>query len=86
LSGHKNDVNSVAYSPDGRIIVSGSDDNTIRIWDAHTGAEIREPLTGHTGWVRSVAYSPNGQNIVSGADDKTIRIWDVQPNIEKGEC
>ena len=55
LTGHTNLVRSVAYSPDGRYIVSGSDDRTIRIWDALTQRQIGNPLTGHTNSVISVA-------------------------------
>ena len=54
-------VFSVAFSPDGRRIVSGSDDGTLRLWDAGTGQQIGAPLTGHTGPVASVAFSPDGR-------------------------
>ena len=77
LEGHRNWVNSVAYSPDGRHIISGSYDKTIRIWDAETGAAIGTPLEGHTHSVNSVAYSPDGRHIISGSYDRTIRIWDA---------
>ena len=59
LSGHTDWVNSAAYSPDGKHIVTASDDRTARIWDAATGQEVR-PLTGHTDPVYSAAYSPDG--------------------------
>ena len=75
--GHNGGINSIAYSPDGCHVISGSSDKTIRIWDADTGRPIDEPWKGHTDWVRSVAYSPDGHHIVSGSDDKTIQIWDV---------
>jgi WD40 repeat protein len=78
-------VRSVSYSPDGRHIVSGSDDKTIRIWDAETGAAVGGPLEGHTGSVLSVAYSPDGRHIVSGSDDKTIQIWDAATGVAVGE-
>ena len=68
-------MQSVAYSPDGRHIISGSSDKTIRIWDAETGAAVGKPLEGHTNWVQSVAYSPDGRHIISGSGDSTIRIW-----------
>src|SRR5260221_720893 len=71
-------VTSVAYSPDGRHIVSGSDDKTIRMWDAETGVSVGGPLMGHSSWVRSVAYSPDGRHIVSGSNDRTIRIWNAR--------
>src|SRR5258708_6137180 len=73
--GHSEAVLRTSYSPNGRHIVSGSDDNTIRIWDAETGAAVGEPLTGHTYWVNSVAYAPDGRHIVSGSGDKSIRVW-----------
>ena len=85
LRGHTYQVHSVAFSPDGKRIVSGSFDETIRIWDAATGAQIGEPLTGHTGDVESVAFSPDGKRIVSGSDDKTIRIWDAATGKQIGE-
>ncbi len=70
-------MNSVAYSPDGQRIISGSDDYTIRIWDTVSGVAVREPLKGHTKRVWSVAYSPDGRYIISGSDDMSIQIWDA---------
>ena len=77
LEGHNTWVWSVACSPDGQHIISGSSDGTIRIWDAETGVTVGKPLEGHTSSVISVAYSPTGRHIISGSNDKTIRIWDV---------
>ena len=76
LEGHTSYVNSVSFSPDGKRIVSGSSDKTIRIWDATTGKEL-ETLEGHTIAVNSVSFSPDGKRIVSGSYDRTIRIWDA---------
>ncbi|KAF9058718.1 hypothetical protein BDP27DRAFT_1505466 [Rhodocollybia butyracea] len=67
------DINSVAFSPSGKHIVSGSDDHNIHIWDSKTGEEL-QVFQGHTDCVFSVAYSPDGKHIVSGSRDKTIRI------------
>ncbi|MCF3608541.1 hypothetical protein L2E81_18910 [Planktothrix agardhii 1033] len=64
--GHSGSVNSVAISPDGQILVSGSDDKTITIWDLSTGQELRT-LTGHSESVNSVAISPDGQILVSSS-------------------
>ena len=63
---------SVAFSPDGRRLVTASRDDTIRIWDAHF-----EPLIGHTDGVASVAFSPDGHRLASGATTSTVRLWDA---------
>ncbi|KAJ5253778.1 WD40 repeat-like protein [Penicillium chrysogenum] len=81
LEGHSNSVLSVAFSPDGQRIVSGSYDNTIKLWDAQTGSELRT-LEGHSFSVFSVAFSPDGQSIVSGSYDNTIKLWDAQTGSE----
>ncbi|KAI0041923.1 WD40 repeat-like protein [Auriscalpium vulgare] len=76
--GHKSSISSALFSPDGKCIVSGSKDETVRIWDAETGQPVGTPLEGHVGWVWSVAFSPDGRRVVSGLADKTIRIWDTE--------
>jgi len=76
LQGHTNSVTSVAFSLDDNRIVSGSDDKSVRVWDANTGEQLRE-LQGHIDWVNSVAFSPDGNRIVSGSDDKSLRVWDA---------
>jgi WD40 repeat protein len=70
-------VASVAFSPDGQHIVSASEDETIRVWNATTGETVAGPFTGHTDRVNSVAFSPDGQHIVSGSGDRTIRVWNA---------
>ena len=67
---------SVAFSPDGSTLASGSRDG-VRVWDTQTGAHIRT-LTGHTDVVRSVAFSPDSSTLASGSEDKTVRMWDTQ--------
>jgi WD40 repeat protein len=74
--GHTNYIVSVAFSPDGKQIVSGSWDTTLKLWDAATGREIRT-FAGHSDWVRSVAFSPDGQQVLSGSGDKTLKLWDA---------
>ncbi|CAE6501690.1 unnamed protein product [Rhizoctonia solani] len=83
--GHTYVVSSVAYSPDGKSVASGSFDKTIRIWDAQSPSPIGEPLTGHNRSINSVSYSPLGNIIASGSDDKTIRLWDVNTRRQLGQ-
>ncbi|KAF5347139.1 hypothetical protein D9757_015068 [Collybiopsis confluens] len=85
LHGHTSSVNSVAFSPDGQQVVSGSWDDTVRIWNVQTGQQIGDPLYGHTHYVTSVAFSPDDQQVVSGSHDETVRIWNVQTGQQIGD-
>jgi WD40 repeat protein/tRNA A-37 threonylcarbamoyl transferase component Bud32 len=76
LKGHTDQVRSVAWSPDGRRILTGSTDKTARVWDAEKGHEVLS-LTGHTSWVLGVAFSPDGQRILTGSMDSTAKVWDA---------
>ncbi|KIM20971.1 hypothetical protein M408DRAFT_305789 [Serendipita vermifera MAFF 305830] len=78
LLGHTDWVTRVAFSPDGRRIVSGSRDRTVRVWDAETGDVVSGPFEGFFGCVSSVAFSPDGRRIVSGSRDRTVRVWDAE--------
>jgi WD40 repeat protein len=77
LNEHTDPVSSVALSPDGKTLASGSYDNTIILWDVRTNQPIGQPLTGHKNWVSSVAFSPNGKTLASGSWDHNIILWDV---------
>ena len=67
---------TIAISPSGQILASGSNDQTIRLWDLPTG-QCLHILNEHTSWVRSVIFSSDGQILFSSSDDRTIKLWDV---------
>jgi WD40 repeat protein len=74
FSGHNDQVTSMAFSPDNRLLLTGSSDKTARLWDIYTGQLLRV-YSGHTAGITSVAFLPDGQRIVTGSLDGTIRTW-----------
>ena len=81
FEGHTEGVGSVAYAADGRRALSGSNDNTVRLWDVETGKELRR-FEGHADHVTTVAISPNGRLALSASKDGTARLWDTESGKE----
>ena len=81
FSGHTDEVTSLTFQSDGKSVVSGSHDKTVKLWDMQTGGVIRT-FYGHTGPVWSVSISVDSTRIASGSEDGTINLW----NIQTGEC
>jgi serine/threonine protein kinase len=81
LEGHGDEVTSIACLPDGRRVLSGSRDQTIRLWDVVSGQELR-CLRGHAGAVLAVAVSADGRFALSGGDDRLVHLWDLESGWE----
>ena len=69
-------IRCVAFSSDGNMIISGSDDKTLRLWDVHTGEHIHT-LSGYTDFIKTVAFSPDGNMIASSGWDGTVLLWEL---------
>jgi WD40 repeat protein len=80
LQGHTDSVKSISLCPDERLIVSGSNDSTVCVWEVATGQEVRV-LGGHMDVVLSVAWSHDGQYIVSASNDNTVRVWEADAQV-----
>ena len=74
LMGHKDSVNSIAFSPDGRLLASTSKDDTLRVWDMNNGHELI-CIQAHEKWANGVIFSPNGKLIVTTGGDNSIKFW-----------
>ncbi len=77
LTGHTKSVNAIAFSVDGKYLISGSRDCTLKVWDCQTGVEVRT-INGHTKSVNAIALSVDGKYLVSGSSDTTLKVWDWQ--------
>ncbi|KAH7917352.1 WD40 repeat-like protein [Leucogyrophana mollusca] len=84
IEGHTDWVKSVVYSPDGRLLVTGSHDNSIRVWDSKTGVEVGKPMLGHEDWVFCISVTADGRRIASAGGDYTVRVWDLETRLQVG--
>jgi len=78
FEGHTSGVNAVAFSSDGKRIISGSSDKTIQVWDTETGDLISGPFKGYTDAVTTLVFSPDNRHVTSGSTDHTIQVWDIE--------
>ncbi|HET8670564.1 MAG TPA: WD40 repeat domain-containing protein, partial [Candidatus Saccharimonadales bacterium] len=76
FAGHENKVTKVVSSPDDKWILTGSDDNTARLFDARSGQQL-QVFSGHTGHVNDIAFSPEGKFVLTGSADQTARLWEI---------
>ena len=76
FTANKESIYGVAFSPDGRLALSGSKDKIAHLWDVQTGQELQH-LTGHTAYIYSVAFSPDGKFALTSSADNTARLWDL---------
>ena len=81
MRGHTDRVKSVAFSADGACIASGSDDETVRVWDAMSGRLVLGPLTGHKDWCVFVAFSPDSKRIISSSLLGDVCVWNADTGV-----
>jgi len=72
---HECPVGALAFSPDGKVLATGSEDSVVRLWDAATGKLLRS-LAGHRGRILALAFAPDGRRLASGSSDEDVRVWD----------
>jgi WD40 repeat protein len=81
IQGHTEEVSAVAFSPDGQRILTGSDDNQVKLWDLQSN--LLQKFQGHSDGVKAVSFSPDGQRILTGCKDGTAKLWDLKGNVLK---
>ena len=77
LMGHEISVNTVAFSPDGKLLASGGWDRTVQLWDARAGCRVGSPLREHASVILSLIFSPDGSRLFSAGRDGAIHCWNI---------
>jgi WD40 repeat protein len=85
IDAHKDQIQSLNFSADGRLFASASSDMTVMLWATDTLSQYKQPLTAHRNYINSVVFSPNGTIFASASSDRTIRLWDVTDMRLRGE-
>ena len=80
MEGHSSDVRSVCFNHDGSQIASGSNDKTVKVWNAKTG-DLVQTLEGHSHYVNSVCFNHDGSQIASGSYDETVKVWNAKTKL-----
>ena len=74
---HAAEIGAAAFSPDGKLVLTGSHDHTARLWDAATGRPVGSPTAASVGTSRSVGFSPDGKLVLTASEDGTAKLWDI---------
>jgi WD40 repeat protein len=77
IKGHEQSVSAVAFTPDGRRVVSANADQTVKVWDVETGQELLA-VSGLKAEVQALAFGPQGQSLATGSQDGAVRVWDAR--------
>ncbi len=85
LTGHTDEVYAVAFSPDGKLLATASNDRSVRLWEVASRQPLGEPLTGHTDEVYGVVFSPDGKLLATASNDRSVRLWEVASRHPLGE-
>jgi len=83
FDGHSKKVEGVSFSPDGKLIASASEDQTIKIWNQH--GLLLKTVPGHKTWVNKISFSPDGKLIATASSDKTVKLWHLECIPQKGD-